>query len=173
MRARHAFLFLALVACGGSATASKDPSAKSASASDAGAPETFGEVNAADLAELQGARDAGAAPPAAAAPQPAAPEPPADECAPVGVDFEKRARPKIKECYREGKKKEPDLKGTIKIALEVDGLGKIRGPKIVETTLPKPVSACMLKAVKETPLPEAAKCPNKTVTIPVTFPTPP
>lgn len=171
MRALYACFFLALVACGGSSAASKDPSTKSAPA-DAGAAETFGEVNAADVAELQGAHDAGAAPQAAAA-KPSAPEPPADECAPVGVDFEKRARPKIKECYREGKKKEPDLKGSIKITLEVDGLGKIHGPKIAETTLPKPVSACMLKAVKDTPLPEAAKCPNKTVTIPVTFPTPP
>lgn len=159
------------VACGGG-SANKEPAApKSAAAGDAGA-ESFAEVNPADVAELGGAKDAGAS----AASEPAAPAAaaaPADECAPVGVDFEKRARPKIKECYREGKKKDPDLKGSIKISLEIDYQGKTKGPKIVESTLPKAVSKCMLDAVKATPIPEAAKCPNKTVAIPVTFPTPP
>lgn len=174
MRSLASFAFaLCLVACGGNAAKPASPAAPSSSSSvasgDAGA-ETFGEVNAADVAELQGG--AKAAPPApASAPGPASE--PVDECSPVGRDFEKRARPKIKECYREGKKKEPDLKGTIKITLEVDGLGKLRAPRIQETTLPKGVAACMLKAVKDTPMPEAAKCPNKTVSLPVTFPTPP
>lgn len=167
---------LFLLACGGGAAKPVAPAAATASApvaaGDAGA-ETFGEVNAADVAELQGgAKPAASSAAAAPAPAPAASEP-IDECSPVGRDFEKRARPRIKECYRDGKKKEPDLKGTIKITLEVDGLGKIKGPRIVETTLPKAVAACMLKAVKDTPMPEASKCPNKTVTIPVTFPTPP
>ncbi len=168
-----AALLVACVACGGGSSATKTSGKESLPAKDAGGD--FAEIHPADLAELRGASDAGdAAPPVAASP-PSDPPPPPDECAPVGVDFEKRARPKIKECYREGKKKEPDLKGSIKIGLEIDYQGKTKGPKVLETTLPKPVTACMLEAVKKTPLPitESAKCPNKTVTIPVTFPTPP
>jgi hypothetical protein len=104
---------------------------------------------------------------------PPTPPAPADECTPLAVDFEKRARPKLKECYRDGKKKDPDLKGTVKIALEIDTLGKIKSTKITEKTLPDPVAQCMLKVVKATPFPEAAKCPGKQLTIPMTFPTPP
>lgn len=169
----------ALVACGGSGTTSAPPSVtaptavagEGAAKRDAGA-ESFGEVNPADLAELQGGAPK-ADPPKSASAAPATDPGPIDDCSPVARELERRARPKIKECYREGKKKEPDLKGTIKIGFEIDGLGKAKPPKIVETTLPKDVSACMLKAMKETPMTDAAKCPNKNVMIPVTFPTPP
>ena len=141
-------------------------------------PESFGEVNPADLAEL----DAGAAPtpapaaaatPAAATPSttPAAPEP-KDECTPVGVDFEKRARPKLKDCYAVGKKKDPNLQGTVKISVDIDLNGKVKTIMIREKTLPDPVAQCMLKVIKSTPLPEASKCPGKSLTIPMTFPTP-
>jgi hypothetical protein len=139
-----------------------------------GAPESFGEVNPADLAEL----DAGAAPSKPETPAPTSsgtisstPEP-KDDCTPVGVDFEKRARPKMKECYATAKKKEPDLKGTVRISIDVDTLGKVKAYKIVEKTLPDAVAQCMLKVVKATPLPEASKCPGKSITIPITFPTP-
>lgn len=147
---------------------------------DAG-PETFGEVNPADLAELDAGGGAspstppsGAEPSAAAGAAAAAPSTPEpkDECTPVGVDFEKRARPKLKDCYAQGKKKEPNLQGTVKISVDIDTLGKVKTIKIVEKTLPEPVAQCMLKAVKGTPLPEASKCPGKSLTIPVTFPTP-
>jgi hypothetical protein len=132
-------------------------------------------VNPADLAEL----DAGSAPapaadtatPPPAASPPAAPEP-KDECTPVGVDFEKRARPQLKECYAAGKKKDPNLKGTVRISVDIDLNGKVKTIKIVEKTLPEPVAQCMLKVVKTTPLPEASKCPGKSLTIPMTFPTP-
>jgi hypothetical protein len=146
---------------------------------DSGA-ESFGEVNPADLAEL----DAGSAPApapatgASAAPTPpsgsttpAAPEP-KDECTPVGVEFEKRARPKLKECYAVGKKKDPNLQGTVKLSVDIDIYGKVKTIKIVEKTLPEPVAQCMLKVLKSTPLTEASKCPGKSLTIPVTFPTP-
>lgn len=162
------------VACGGG---SSNPPLTPDVSHDAG-PETFGEVNPADLAEL----DAGAtatkpstpssgdtAAPASAAPS--TPEP-KDECTPVGVDFEKRARPKLKDCYAQGKKKDPNLQGTVKISVDIDTLGKVKTIKIIEKTLPEPVAQCMLKAVKGTPLPEASKCPGKSLTIPVTFPTP-
>jgi hypothetical protein len=95
-----------------------------------------------------------------------------DECTPVGVDFEKRARPKLKECYAEGKKKKPDLEGTVKIKITVDVKGKIKSTKIIEKTLPDPVAECMLKVIKTTPFPEVDKCWDATLTIPVTFPTP-
>jgi hypothetical protein len=99
------------------------------------------------------------------------PQPP-DECTPLAVDFEKRARPKLKDCYRDGKKKDPDLKGTVRIAIDIDIGGKIKSTKIIEKTLPDPVAQCMLKAVKATPFPEVSKCPGKQLTIPITFPTP-
>lgn len=164
---------LALGCGGGSAPAMTPDSTK-----DSGA-ESFGEVNPADLAELDagsgtatapsGAPAAGAA--ASTSSTPSAPEP-KDECAPVGVDFEKRARPKLKECYAVAKKKDPDLKGTVRITVDIDVYGKIKTTKIVEKTLPDSVAQCMLKVVKATPLPEASKCPGKSLTIPVTFPTP-
>jgi hypothetical protein len=159
---------LLLLACGGGA---KPPAASESTKNDAGV-ETFGEVNAADLAELDAGALGAPAPAASSAAAPAAPPTPADDCTPVGVDFEKRARPKLKECYATGKKKDPNLQGTVKIAVEIDPGGKVKGIKITEKTLPEPVAQCMLKAVKGTPLPEASKCPAKTLTIPVTFPTP-
>lgn len=142
-----------------------------------GGAESFAEVNPADLAEL----DAGSAAKTEATPPPAADTPaqgaaatpePKDECTPVGVDFEQRARPKLKECYAQGKKKEPNLQGTVKISVDIDLRGKVKTIKIVEKTLPEAVAQCMLKVVKATPLTEASKCPGKSLTIPVTFPTP-
>jgi hypothetical protein len=163
---------LALGCGGGSAPAMTPDSTK-----DSGA-ESFGEVNPADLAELDAgtgttatpAADAGSA--SAATPSTSSTPEPKDECAPVGVDFEKRARPKLKECYAVAKKKDPNLQGTVRISVDIDIYGKIKTTKIVEKTLPDSVAQCMLKVVKATPLPEASKCPGKSLTIPVTFPTP-
>lgn len=115
---------------------------------------------------------------AGAAPEPAKPPPavsisePKDECTPVGIDFEKRARPKLKECYAEGKKKNPNLEGTVKIKVTVDVKGKIKSTTIIEKTLPAPVADCMLKVIKTTPFPEVDKCWDASLTIPITFPTP-
>jgi hypothetical protein len=148
-----------------------------------------GEANATDLVEADAGSGATASGPAsgasaatgatgasadtsAPASTPAAPPEPKDECTPVGVDFEKRARPKLKDCYAQAKKKAPNLEGTVKISVDIDTLGKVKAIKIVEKTLPESVAQCMLKVVKGTPLTEASKCPGKTLTIPVTFPTP-
>ena len=95
-----------------------------------------------------------------------------DECTPVGVDFEKRARPKLKECYATGKKKDPTLEGTVRIKMTIDPKGKIKTVKVVEKTLPDVVADCMLKVVKATPFPEVEKCWDASLTIPMTFPTP-
>jgi len=79
---------------------------------------------------------------------------------------------KLKDCYAEGKKKNPSLEGTVKIKVTVDLKGKIKTVKIVEKTLPDPVAECMLKVVKTTPFPEVDKCWDASITIPITFPTP-
>ena len=113
------------------------------------------------------------APPAAATAATPTPSAPSDECTPAGVAFEKTVRPKMKDCYREAKKKNPNLEGTVKITLAIDLKGKIKSIKITEKTLPDPVAQCMLKVVKSTPFPDAAKCPDKNITVPITFPTPP
>jgi len=123
--------------------------------------------------------DAGTPPPVASSADagssatPPAPKGDEDECVPVAIDFEKRARPKMKESYREGKKKDADLKGTVKIKITIDMKGKIKATKVIEKTLPDPVANCMLKAVQGTPFPEVEKCWDRTLTIPITFPTPP
>jgi TonB family protein len=168
-----ALLLLALLACScGGGTAPAATPSPSPAGSGANEPVSSDDAGARD------APDGGATPtaapgepPPAASSQPTAPEP-VDECTPVGVAFEKRARPKLKECYREGKTKEPDLKGTVRITVDVNTLGKITSTKITEKSLPDPVAQCMLKVVKTTPFTEASKCPGKSITIPITFPTP-
>jgi TonB family protein len=140
------------------------------------------EVDASAAAPEPAAAEPAAAARASAEAEPADAGPPGpkpiqiemkDECTPVGVDFEKRSRPAIKACYREGKKKNPNLEGTVKIKITVDMKGKIKSVRVIEKTLPDAVANCILKAVKETPFPEVDKCWDSTLTIPVTFPTPP
>lgn len=101
-----------------------------------------------------------------------APSEPADECTVAGVDFEKRNRDKLKECYREGKKKDPNLEGTVRLAVSIDGKGAVKSIKITEKTLPDAVANCMLGVLKKAPFAESKKCPDKNITIPMTFPTP-
>ena len=162
---------LAAVACGGK---SKPPAASGGPATGDSGAESIGAVSPSDGAEVDGGDGKTASGGVSAPLTPAPPAPPEvkDECTPVGVDFEKRARPKLKDCYAAGKKKDPALEGTVKIAVTIDSLGKVKGIKVAEKTLPEPVAQCMLKVVKATPLPEASKCPGRTLTIPVTFPTP-
>lgn len=172
---------LVVVACGGDdkkppTTAATTPSASassdtppSASASGSGSPSGSSGPAASSAPDPSApAADAGGG-----APKPVVVEN-KDECTPVGVDFEKRARPKLKECYATGKKatKNPNLEGTVKIKITVDVKGKIKSTKVIEKTLPDSVADCMLNAVKSTPFPEVEKCWDSTLTIPVTFPTP-
>ncbi len=174
-------LAMAMAACGGNKPepAASTPSPSPPAADTAPAPES----SAGDATPATGEAAPAAAPTpseaSAANSEASAPKPSGvivgetkDECTPVGVDFEKRARPKLKECYAEGKKKSPNLEGTVKIKITVDVKGKIKNTKIVEKTLPDPVAECMLKAIKTTPFPEVDKCWDATLTIPVTFPTP-
>mgnify|MGYP001052918406 CR=1 FL=1 len=166
-------------ACGGSTKqpdapvtppAEETPAAPPAEEKSSGAePEAAEESSAAETSASEETADADAGAPT---PKPIQIEV-KDECTPVAVDFEKRARPSLKACYREGKKKDPNLEGTVKLRVTVDVKGKIKSIKVVEKTLPNPVADCMLKALKATPFPEVEKCWNSTLTIPVTFPTPP
>ncbi|MFO0735650.1 MAG: AgmX/PglI C-terminal domain-containing protein [Labilithrix sp.] len=178
-----ALLFLGLtsaivIACGDSKPEPKSPDTPMGSSSTADMPPEAPTA----VASASAPPAASSAPPVDASPADAgAPAKPAggvivgetkDECTPVGVDFEKRARPKLKECYAEGKKKDKDLQGTVKIKITVDLKGKIKSTKVIEKTLPDPVASCMLKAVQGTPFPEVEKCWDSTITIPITFPTP-
>lgn len=162
-----------LVACGGKDKPPPSSADTAKNEADAGELSKIDEAAWADAGlDLSLAKenpDAGAPPPAA---KPAPVADTSDECTPVGVDFEKRARPQLKECYREGKKKNPNLEGTVRVTVAIDFKGKIKSIKITEKTLPDPVAQCMLKVVKSTPFPEASKCPDKNITIPMTFPTP-
>ena len=91
-------------------------------------------------------------------------------CTKIAAAFEQKARPKIKECYREGKKTNSALEGGIRIQISVDGLGKLGTPKAQDVTLPDAVAKCMVKAVQDTPFEDASKCKRKGITLPIQFP---
>ena len=176
-----ALLFVGLasaiaIACGDSKPEAKNPETPAASDTTPDMPPPAASTVASAPPPSATPAETASAPPPAEPPKPAAngvpSTEPTDECTPVGVDFEKRARPKLKECYHEGKKKSPDLQGTVKIKITVDLKGKIKSTKVLEKTLPDPVADCMLKVVKSTPFPEVEKCWDSTITIPITFPTP-
>jgi hypothetical protein len=167
-------LFSLAVACGGN----DKPPASSGGGGTRVVPEQDGGGDMTKIDEAAWA-DAGLTIPDDAGSSSTASKPPAtpppvdtDECTPVGVDFEKRARPDLKACYAQGKKKDPNLEGTVRLTVSIDGKGAVKNIKIVEKTLPDPVAQCMLKVLKKTPFPEAKKCPDKNITIPMTFPTP-
>jgi hypothetical protein len=93
-----------------------------------------------------------------------------DGCTKIAAAFEQKARPKIKECYREGKKANAALEGSVRITLQVDGFGKLGQAKAQEATLPDAVVKCMVKAVHDTPFDDASKCKRKGITLPIQFP---
>lgn len=93
-----------------------------------------------------------------------------DGCTPIAAAFERKARPKIKECYREGKKDNALLEGGVRIVIAVDAFGKLGAVKTQDVTLPKKVTDCMVAAVKATPFDDAAKCKRKGITLPIQFP---
>lgn len=164
MKLAGPLLFACLAAC------SSPKAPLPAATEDAASPATDPVAHDTPDAEVPAA-PATATPTASSTPAP--PSGPSDDCTPAGVAFEKTVRPKMKECYHDAKKKNPNLEGTVKITLAIDLKGKIKSIKITEKTLPDPVAQCMLKVVKSTPFPDAAKCPDKNITVPITFPTPP
>ncbi len=97
-----------------------------------------------------------------------------DACQAVAAAFEKRARPQIKACYREGKKKDPSLVGGVRIAAAVNMAGKLgnvfTSPNGDKTMLPPAVVKCMVDAVKATDPGDVTKCKGKSLAFPVQFP---
>jgi len=90
-------------------------------------------------------------------------------CTPVATAFEHETHPKIRACYREGKKDDPNLEGAVKILLTFDARGK-RTVKTEDITLPKAVADCMTKVIETTPFPEGKRCVGKSLTFPIKFP---
>ena len=94
-------------------------------------------------------------------------------CQKAAQGWEKRARPALKACYREGKKKDPNLMGTARILVDVAFDGKPKPAKLDgPSSLGDDVAACMTDAVTRTPFPEAVECKTRQLTIPIEFPTP-
>ena len=93
-----------------------------------------------------------------------------DGCTPVAAAFERKARAKVKECYREGKKDNALLEGGLRVVIAVDAYGKVGAVKAQDVTLTKKVADCMVAAIKSTPFDDAAKCKRKGITLPIQFP---
>ncbi len=159
------FVGFAIGACGGN-TPSKPPAEAPTAAANEPAP-------------VESTADAGAAsePTTAAAPTtPPTPDAPPsagviaqghDECTAVAAPFEEKVRAKFNECYQAGKKKNPELAGTIKVTLKVDMKGKV---KYVPdpSKLDKAPYDCMVKAVKKEPF-DAKACKGKDIAVSKTF----
>lgn len=90
-----------------------------------------------------------------------------DECGAASAKFEGEVRPKFNDCYQEGKKKNPDLAGEIRITVSVDYKGKITSVKATggKEQLGEKVVACMTTAVKKTPFDGAASCRSKAIIV--------
>ncbi len=90
-----------------------------------------------------------------------------DACGPASAKFEEAVRAKFNDCYQEGKKKDPNLAGEIRITVSVDWKGKISSTKVTEgkDTLGEKVTACMLTAVKKTPFEGVQGCKAKAVIV--------
>jgi len=126
---------------------------------DAGTPITA--VDPIDAAAPEAALDA-SAPITVTSSEPAA----VDACNPASANFEQLVRPKLNVCYQEGKKKNPDLAGEIRVTLSFDYKGKLTSVKATgPEDLGKPVIACMLNAVKKTPFEFADSCASKAIIV--------
>jgi serine/threonine-protein kinase len=95
----------------------------------------------------------------AAAPVEAAPAAPQAAPAPAAIDTGaiQRAisghRADVTHCFDEGKKKKPDLSGTITLALGVDGNGKVHRVQVSSTLNSPLVAGCVVKAANGWQLP--------------------
>ncbi len=165
---------LFLVACGAPATQA---------ATSAGGPGPGAAASTtADPASppISSANDAGAAPgPAASAASSAAPAtapsstsfvsteaaPTQDACGVVAAPYEEKVRVRFNECYAAGKKKNPDLAGSIHIVVDVNPAGKVGSIKAMGTSeLGASVVDCMVKAAKKEPF-DGSACKGKTVAV--------
>jgi hypothetical protein len=97
-----------------------------------------------------------------------------DACSTAAMALEKRARPAIKACYREGKKKDANLIGGVRLAAAVTLAGKLgnimTSPNGDKKLLPPAVVKCMADAVKAADPGDISACKGKSIAIPVQFP---
>ncbi|WP_394826167.1 AgmX/PglI C-terminal domain-containing protein [Pendulispora albinea] len=165
----------ALAACGGS---SSSPPA----APEGDKHETAGEPAAPATASASDPTDAGAPTSATSAPAPAAGTGTGDaagtvssgsdmpdECSKSALPFEEKVRPLFNKCYQEGKKKNPELSGTVRVSVSVNTVGKVTSVKPTGTSeLGDSVVQCMVKAVRDTPF-DGAACKSKSVIVSKTY----
>ncbi len=77
-------------------------------------------------------------------------------------------RPEVLKCFSEGKKKNPNMKGTVTLQLQVDGAGKVRAQ--VQSTLNNPlVAACVIKSANTWRFPARAGGDPQLVVYPFTI----
>ncbi len=153
------------LACGGAekppATDVAAPPVDSAGAASAGDPYASFDAGTPDEPIAQTPSD----------PQPAPSTDLGAECQQMAALWEKRARPAIKACYREGKKSDRNLMGTARITVEVMYNATVKPAKLDgPSSLGDDVANCMVGAVSKTAFPESVHCKGKQLTIPVEFP---
>lgn len=77
-------------------------------------------------------------------------------------------RPEVLKCIADGKKKSPDLKGTMTLQLQVDSEGRVRAQ--IQSTLGNPlVSACVIKAANTWRFPPRADGDHASIAYPFTI----
>ena len=168
-------LSLAAVACGSSAP---PPTTAPAAPEASSAPEEGAATSADPYASFDGGAASSSGNPSdftnVTTPAPAAPSGDLGAaCQKAAAAWEKRARPQIKACYREGKKKDPNLMGTARINVDVGFDGKLKPAKLEGvSSLGDDVAKCMVAAVSATAFPESGECKSRQLTVPVEFPTP-
>jgi hypothetical protein len=176
MRLPVLVFILGLAACGGGKTPATVPPTDS---SDAGVappvdPTGLGPNPDGETARGAGPVDSGTSPAPATtgtvashfSETKAAPD--QEECSKSAVPYEEKVRPLFNTCYQEGKKKNKDLQGVIKITLAVNTLGKVTSQKPDPSELGDSVVSCMVAAVKKTPF-DGSACKGKTVVVGKTF----
>ncbi|MEO6418194.1 MAG: hypothetical protein ABIP39_02225 [Polyangiaceae bacterium] len=159
-----------LVACGAPSSPSPVPGPGATAST---SPEsTNPPVSPADDAAVLPGPAGSTATPAGPAPAPSSTSfvtseaaPSQDACGAVAAPFEEKVRARFNECYAAGKKKNPDLAGSIHIVVDVNPSGKIASVKAMGTSeLGASVVDCMVKAVKKEPF-DGSVCKGKTVAV--------
>ncbi len=154
------FLLFFLAACGSPQT---PPASNSASPGDAGGGALADVASDASITD----NDASTSDPGAVSTTVTSTAPTAtDPCNPASADYESQVRPKFNACYQEGKKKNPNLAGEIRITMSFDYKGKLTSTKVTgPDDLGKTVIACMLDAVKKTPFTFGDACASKSIMV--------
>jgi hypothetical protein len=81
------------------------------------------------------------------------------------MDLEKALRPAYRKCYVDAFKKNPNAEGTIQIAVNVDGRGRMSSARPTQKSeLGDAALDCMVKATKAIKF-DLGSCPQKTLTI--------